>query len=542
MIKVVSVDAMRNIEASANKSVMSYDDMMEKAGKAGAEVAKRMIADLEQARVTILVGGGNNGGDGLVTARYLAQETDAEVRLYMLKRRDESDKNYSAVLELFMVYAEDDHDNRLIRQMVASADLVIDALFGIGVRLPIKGDADQILRNANQAINQRRSDKPKTTLIDPTQASEKYPRLPRVLAIDCPSGLNCDTGEIDSNAIQSDETITFISAKKGLFEFPGAGQIGHLTVAPIGIPEELPELAREKTFLVDADYVGQKLPSRSSNSHKGTYGKALIFAGCTNYVGAPALSAEGAYRSGAGLVTVATSEAVVPIVANQLTEATYLSLPNDLSHPSDNQKTEIANMIKNRSSLLVGPGWGQENGRAYFLDWLLSMKDDLPSLVIDADGLNLLAKMENWWKKLPNRTIITPHLGEMSRLSGISISDIQTNRLHIAQEKAQDWGVVLVLKGAYTIIANPKGKIAILPFNVDALATAGTGDILAGLIAGFLAQGVTPFESSIIAGYVHGYAGKLAQQIHGSGRGIIAGDILRLIPDVLGQYVRQFRK
>lgn len=537
MIKVVSVESVRKIEASADKSVMSYAQMMENAGQAGAEVAKQMTADLDNPRVTILIGGGNNGGDGLVTARYLAQETDAEVRLYLLKRRDDRDANYQAVVELgvFMAYAEDDRDKRVLRNMVASADLLIDALFGIGVRLPIKGEAEKILRNANQAIHERHVYQPERMLIHPSQIDSSIPRLPRVLAIDCPSGLDCDIGEIDRNAIMADKTITFIAGKTGLFEFDGAKYVGELIVAPIGIPAELPELAQESVVLVDSAMVRGLLPSRAINSHKGTYGKVLIIGGSRNYSGAPALSAESAYRSGAGLVTLVVSEVIMPSIASKLTEPIYFPLPDDLTTLPESLKEDIIKTIKNQTAMLIGIGWGQVDGRAEFFDFLLEHTADFPPLVVDADGLNLLAKMDSWWERLPKQTVITPHLGELSRLSGLSIAEIRANRLQIAQEKAGAWGVVLVMKGVHTIVAHPDGRTAILPFKTDALATAGTGDILAGLIAGFLAQGMDRFEATVCAGYVHGLAGEMCQSKYGSGRGVIAGDVLAMIPYVLGE-------
>lgn len=537
MIKVVSVDAVRKIEASADKSVMRYAQMMENAGKAGAVVAKQMIADLDNPRVTILIGGGNNGGDGLVTARYLAQETDAEVRLYLLKRRDESDDNYQAVMKLgmFIAYAEDDRDKRVLRNMVASADLVIDALFGIGVRLPIKGEAEKILRHANQAIHERQAYQPEHRLITPSKIDKNIPRLPRVLAIDCPSGLDCDTGEIDRNAIKADKTITFIAGKTGLFEFEGAKYVGELIVAPIGIPSDLLELAREKVLLVDSMMVRGLLPPRAINSHKGTYGKVLIIGGSRNYSGAPALSAESAYRSGVGLITLAISEAIMPSVASKLTEPIYFPLPDDLTTLSKSLEVDILQAIKNQTAMLIGVGWGQTDGRAEFFDFLLEHKNEFPPFVVDADGLNLLAKMDNWWERLPEQTVITPHMGELSRLSGLSIAEIRANRLQIAGEKAREWNVTLVMKGVHTIVAHPDGRTAILPFKTDALATAGTGDILAGLVAGFLAQGMDTFNSAVCAGYVHGMAGEMCQTEYGSGRGVIASDVLAMIPYVSGE-------
>lgn len=507
MIKIVTVEQMRQIEAAADAGGLSYTTMMENAGRATAEQAQMMLQGIEKPRITLLIGGGNNGGDGLVAAHYLTQNQDMDVRLYLLKRRE--DENFQRVAHLFTAYAEDDHDGRLLRQMAASADLVIDALFGIGVRLPLKGAAEKILRDVNKALNARKAALPDEWTIYPSRPDKmRQIATPRVLAVDCPSGLDCDTGEIDRNAIPADVTITFIAAKRGLFAFPGAAHVGELSVATIGVVDENPVSMK----LATAHGVRGLLPSRSANSHKGSFGKVAIAGGSPNYTGAAVLSAEAAYRAGAGLVAVSASPEVIQMLAPHMREAIW--------------QPDVTALL-DYNALLVGPGWGQSDEKAALLDNLLAR--ELPPLVIDADGLNLLSQMQDWWEKLPADTIITPHPGEMSRLSGLSTQEIQSNRYQVAQEKAAAWNVVLVLKGAHTLIAAPDGELCVLPFKTDALATAGTGDILAGLIAGMLAQGVQPFDATIVAGYIHGLAGELLP----NGRASIAGDVLATIPQAL---------
>ncbi len=229
-MKIVSIDKMRQIEAAADAAGVTYDIMMQNAGRATTDRALAIIDGVDNAQVAVLIGPGNNGGDGLVAGRLIAQESKAQVGFYLLKRRDKNDPNFKAAQEsgLPFTYAKDDDDNRVLHDMLNSANLIIDALFGIGVRLPIKGTASTLLRNVNQILNERRSERPEATTIIPVLPSHTARRPSQyMLAVDCPSGLECDTGELDKNAIPADETVTFIAAKPGLFTFPGAAAVGH---------------------------------------------------------------------------------------------------------------------------------------------------------------------------------------------------------------------------------------------------------------------------------------------------------------------------
>ncbi|MBC7811879.1 MAG: bifunctional ADP-dependent NAD(P)H-hydrate dehydratase/NAD(P)H-hydrate epimerase, partial [Burkholderiales bacterium] len=375
--------------------------------------------------------------------------------------------------------------------------------------------------------------------------------------------LDNDTGEIDKNTIPAAETVTFIAAKPGLFAPDAVESVGDLVVATIGIPPETEGLKDAKHTLVDSDTIRALLPERPAGSNKGTFGKALIAAGSVNYTGAAALSAESAYRIGAGLVAVGAPAPVIAALAARLAEPTWLLLPHDMGVVSSQAAAVIQEQAKNYNALLLGPGWGQENTTRELLEKLFQRPDDsakgraglsrslgfgahrtsetdekrdkselkLPPLVIDADGLNLLAKIDEWWKMLPENTIITPHPGEMGRLAGVEIADVQKDRWGIAAQKAAEWNVILVLKGAHTLVAAPDGRVSALPFKTAALATAGTGDVLAGAIVGLLAQGLAPYDAAIVAGYLHGLAGEIAAEQHGNTHSVIAGDVLRALPD-----------
>jgi NAD(P)H-hydrate epimerase len=532
MFKVASVARMRQIEAAADAAGLSYASMMENAGRAAAARALKLIAHVPQPRVTVLVGPGNNGGDGLVAARILAAESSAQVRVYLLKKRPDDDPHLRAVCEhgLLVADAQDDQRFRVLQHMVASADLIVDALFGIGIRLPLEGDAARLLQVTNQTLAALRAERPAIITAAPTVPDDTpRPAVPRVLAVDCPSGLDCDSGQADRHVLHADETVTFIAAKPGLFAFPGAAAVGRLVISDIGIPADLPELRAERVFVADAGFARQHLPPRPPDSHKGTYGRALVIAGSPNYIGAAGLSGQAAYRAGVGWVTVCALQHVVDMLAGHMLETTWRPYA-DTSDAAAN----IEAALKESAALLIGPGLGQADTAVQLLDSALTAGTSLPT-VIDADGLNLLAQRDNWPARLPPNTVLTPHPGEMARLTGLDTRAVQADRLAVCRDHAVAWRAVVVLKGAHTVIANPEGDVAVLPFKTDALATAGTGDVLAGIIVSLLAQGSQTFAAAVTGGYLHGLAGTIAAQQAGSPRAVIAGDIIAAFGHALAQ-------
>ncbi len=560
MIKVVSVEQMRQIEAAADSAGISYAEMMDNAGSAIASRVLDLIAKLPdpaEARVTLLIGPGKNGGDGLVAGRVIAENSGALVRFYLLARRDETDPLFKAVQDhgLFVANAEDDQRYRVLTNMVASAHILIDALFGIGLTLPLRDTAAKLLRAVHKALEvNEESESAAVRAFSLAQPMSQAPH-PYILAVDCPSGLDCDSGEIDKNALNADETITMIAAKPGLFTFPGAAAVGNLSIASAGVPASTDGLKEATSVVADPDSVRALLPPRPADAHKGSYGKALIIGGSINYTGAPGLSARAAYRSGAGLVSVGAPEPTIRALASHLFEATWLLFPHDMGVLSSSAAPLIRKEAASYSAMLLGPGWGREDTTRDLLAKLLdpdaahpaarraigftssantseadqAEDNKLPPLVIDADGLFLLAQLEDWWTRLPEGTILTPHPGEMATLAGMDIKDVQAQRWEIARAKAQEWKVILVLKGAHTLIAAPDGRITVLPFKTSALATAGTGDVLAGTIVGLRAQGLAPFDAAVAAGYLHGLAGELAAQQIGSERSVIAGDVVEAL-------------
>jgi NAD(P)H-hydrate epimerase len=561
-MRILTVGEMRRVEAAADESGHSYDEMMERAGRGVAEAVMVRRA-VEGCRILILVGPGNNGGDGLVAARYLAA-AGAEVSCYLLKPRAEEDPNLQAVreMELFLVDASNDQRWRVLRQLVAGADVILDALLGTGVRLPLKGTVAELLGEVKAGLEVRRAaqvaarrlttpERPGTALSDPL-----------IVAADGPSGLDYDCGELDPQALGADLTVTFAYPKSGHLLFPSAAACGNLVVADIGVDPKLVQrlLGDPKLELATPEMVGPMLPARPRDSHKGTFGKVLLVVGSINYTGAAYLAASGATRVGAGLVTLAVPAAIHGALASKISEATYLILPQAMGIVAPDAVELLLEKVGDYQAMLLGSGLTQEKEAVEFVHKLFrtethprrkrrigfqagearqeeSGEEDessFPPLVVDADGLNALAQLENeeWWQWLPAPSVLTPHPGEMARLMGVDTGEVQANRIGAAREMAVRWGHVVLLKGAHSVVADPDGRAVVLPFATSALASAGTGDVLAGAIVGLMAQGLSAFDAALAGAYVHGLAGSWTGEEVGSA-GSVAGDLLPRLPRAL---------
>ncbi|MBI4768963.1 MAG: NAD(P)H-hydrate epimerase, partial [Chloroflexi bacterium] len=315
MTKIVTIQQMKAIEAAADKAGVTYAMMMEAAGRAVAQevLARVPAARLADHKVVILCGPGNNGGDGMVAAYHLA-EAGANVSVYFAKPPDENDPNLQRVREkgLLVVDAENDQRWRVLKNLMGGVTVLVDAVFGTGVRLPLAGKPAELLRQVASAL------------------AERAEAPPLRVAVDCPSGLNCDTGELDEAALPADLTVTLAAAKRGQFIFPAAEAVGELQIADIGVSDDLPELGGVNLELGTRASVRALLPARPRNAHKGTFGRALIAAGSVNFTGAAYLAAAAAYRIGAGLVTLAVPTPLYPILAAQLPEATWVMLPHEM--------------------------------------------------------------------------------------------------------------------------------------------------------------------------------------------------------------------
>lgn len=551
-LKVVTVEQMQAIETAANARGLSYATMMENAGRAVAKWLERQ--GVQGQAILTLVGPGNNGGDGLVAARCL-QQAGASVSVYCVQRKAERDANWILAQEagIPLHRFDQDSDKAQLRRLVGSAHWIVDAVLGTGISRPIGGALQETLVTVRDEVKRRRTSATEafTSALPPVEPRGQP--MPRILAIDVPSGLDCNTGAVDPATIPADVTIALAFPKLGHFLFPGADYVGRLVVADIGVPEALAHDIQLE--MVTPSRVQSLLPNRPKDSHKGTFGKVMVVAGSANYTGAPYLAARAAMRVGAGLVTLALPELLHPILSSTLTEATYLVLPHEMGALVPEAVKVLREGLSGYQALLVGPGLGRDEKTVEFVARLLALPpaekrgrlgfvergqisgdvgSRLPPLVIDADALNALSGIRDWQHSLARPAVLTPHPGEMSRLLQTTVGEVETHRITTASRAAQDWGVVVTLKGPYTIIAAPDGRTCINPFATPALATAGTGDVLAGAIAGLLAQGLAPFEAALVGAYLHGLAGQMVSEEVGTA-GAVAGDLLERLPMCLSR-------
>jgi yjeF C-terminal region, hydroxyethylthiazole kinase-related/yjeF N-terminal region len=509
---IVTVEEMRKLEAQADQQYgLTSPILMQNAGHSAARLFITHLLphqNIKDLKLLFLIGPGNNGGDGLVMAGHLA-EAGAAITLYHWKEQS-------------LVINDEQITNDVaarLEQQIKQADYVIDALLGTGRSRPMRDDMCQLLARVKHEREVRSA--------------------LRIIAIDLPSGLNADTGAVDPGSIPADITITLACPKQGFFFFPGRDYTGELLVGSIELPAALEQPLQSE--MLTGKLVHSLLPKRPLNSNKGTFGKVMLFCGSQPYPGSAYLASNAAARVGGGLITLAVTEKMLPIYASSLHEATFAILPPVEAESFERSKAVISK-LDGYKTLLIGPGLGQSpNTREVILQILEAIRamptEKRPRVIIDADGLNNLSAMERWWTLLPTGTVITPHPGEMGRLSqGIKVSGGDITRLELARQKAQEWQVTLVLKGSCTIITTPTGQTRINYQATPALATAGTGDVLAGMVAGFLAQNLTPFEAASAAVYLHTTAAKLAvDALHIGRAGLLASDLLPHIPNALQQ-------
>jgi len=509
---IVTVAEMRELEARAEREYgLTSHILMENAGKSAADILAQYIRQqrpLEGLNVLFLIGPGNNGGDGLVVARYLEQ-WGANVSLYRWKEQDLI--VHGREIPVWEMEAT-------LSAALLSSEYIIDAVLGTGRSRPLPDDLRTLLGRVRQQRESRDS--------------------LRIVAIDLPTGLNADTGEVDHGTIPADLTITLACPKQGFFFFPGRAYIGELFVGDIGLPPEMEQ--HLQTEMLTGALVDTFLPQRPLDSNKGTFGKVMLLSGSLPYPGSAFLAGSAAGRIGAGLVTLAITEQMLHIYASSLHEATYVILPEEQAGSIERVNTLLKHLEGYRA-LLIGPGLGQS---PYIREVILQVLEHLrglpegqrPQLVVDADGLNNLSALEHWWLLLPAGTVITPHPGEMGRLcNGLKVSGGKIDRLELARNKAREWQVTLVLKGACTIITEPGGRTRINWLANPALATAGTGDVLAGMVAGLLAQKVPPFDAASAAVYLHTAAAELVSADLGH-MGLMAADLLPQIPRAIIKY------
>jgi len=535
-MKLVTVSQMQAIEKEADSNGLTYDQMMENAGQGLADVVLDLFLDEVEPEAIGLVGPGNNGGDTLVALTALLEE-GWKAKAYLVKRKkDELVKRFTEAGGE-VISGKDAFDQ--LAESIEIADVLLDGVLGTGIKLPLKKDVGELLSEVNDIL-------------------DGLDDAPLVIAVDCPTGVDCDSGEVAEETIPADLTVTMAAVKQGLVKVPAFEYVGEVEVVDIGLPGDLPALDKVNTEVAEADAVASLLPERPLESHKGTFGTALIAAGSVNFTGAALLAGEAAYRSGAGLVTLAVPAPLHGVLAGQFPEATWVLLPHEGGRISEHAVDVLSKNFEHASALLLGPGFGTETTTKVFMEDLLAGKsaqkkaaarigfvheeaakkqdeaeNAIPPMVIDADGLKLLAQIKDWHAKLPALSILTPHPGEMSVLTDLSKEEIQEDRQAIASKYAKEWGHVVVLKGAFTLIASPDGRLMMIPVASPALARAGTGDVLAGLITGLRAQGLDAFDAAVAGAWIHAQAGLYAADDYGTTASVLAGDVLNSVSDVL---------
>lgn len=520
-MKLLTAAQMRECDRQAIEEIgLPGPLLMENAGRAACAVLQRSFGELFPGPVLVLAGKGNNGGDGYVVARTLLA-AGWQVRTLVLGRADHLVGDAALHLQLLrrcggeleFVASDSELDLQLDRR--PDARLLVDALLGTGLTSELQG----LYARAIDWLNHHQAP---------------------VMALDIPSGVDASSGRILGRAVQARVTVSFANAKLGQLLYPGAACCGQLEVVEIGLPPAAPLPADERHTLVDGQVAAALLPQRPVTGHKGTFGHLLAVGGCRGKSGALALCAAGGLRSGAGLVTAAGPASLQPVLAQQLLEVMTEPLAEVDGHLSLQALPALQSLWQDKAALALGPGLGQSE-EAWALTRRLVLDCPLP-LVLDADGLNALGPEPGLLLERSGRaTVLTPHPGEMSRLCGRTIAEIEADRVAIARGFALRFQVVLVLKGARSLIATPQGEIFVNGSGNPGLASGGTGDVLTGLIAGLLAQGLAAAEAAVLGVYLHGLAAERLSRRQGVA-GLAASDLARELPAARHELCQQGAK
>ncbi|MBN2343374.1 MAG: NAD(P)H-hydrate dehydratase [Deltaproteobacteria bacterium] len=478
--------------------------LMENAGVGASRIALDMLKG--QKRVAVLAGPGNNGGDGFVIARHLIN-AGCDVRTYLATApkaiKGDARINYDVLHKMDATIIPASTDKPKVLPDHLNCDLVIDALLGTGVNKPVEGYLSTIIDQLNEM------------------------NVP-VLAIDVPSGLDADTGISWKTTVNADVTATFGHIKQGLLLYPGAFHAGRIQVVPIGVPASVSKKAGVQGHIVTEAEVRALFPSRKKDAHKGTMGHLAIVAGSLGKSGAAVMASKAAMRAGTGRVTIATTQNARATIEPRCLEVmveTVIEKPDAALTDKDVKK--LASLIEGKTALALGPGLTTAPGISALSMRLLQMLE-IPA-VIDADGINILAKDPSGAGRIMAPMVFTPHPGEMARLTGKSTAQVQNDRIEIARQTAMWHKVTIVLKGAHTVIASPEGNILINPTGNEGMASGGMGDVLTGIIGSYLAQGMKPFDAAVAGTYIHGLlADRCVEKIGKSG--LVATDLVAELP------------
>lgn len=521
-MKILTVSEMRDVDRlTTERHGISQLALMESAGAAVARFVAAHFAPVDDRPIAVLCGKGNNGGDGFVAARVL-HEMGAEPELFLFgepsELRGEAAESFKRIGSAAIKTASirDAGSWEAARESVMGARIIVDALLGTGVRGAVEGAMAQSIERVNQH--------------DP---------LTRVVAVDIPSGVSGDTGAAGTPAMVADYTVTFTAPKIGMLGSSASPFVGRLSVAKIGSPPELIEEMAKSNVRWLEPWEFRRVPfHRKADSNKGLYGHALIVAGSVGKAGAAAMAARGALRAGAGLVTVATPEPVLATVAGFapeiMTEPLHATAAGTVARDVFDSGG-FSRLLQGKNTLALGPGLTTHQETRQFVHAVIASRPSVP-VILDADGLNAF---DGCAEKLrgPEMLAITPHPGEMARLLGCTVKDVQARRVEIALNTAAKWNAVVILKGNWTVIAAPDGRVWINSTGNPGMSTGGTGDVLTGMLAGLTAQfGAQKdwAETLALGVYLHGLAGDLAAEELGEAP-LVASDLIRNIAHAFTQ-------
>ncbi len=493
--------------------------LMENAGRGALEVLVDTFDPIEDFAIAIVAGRGNNGGDGFVIGRYL-MEMGVSVSFFLLSTRDRVTGDALVNMKLAEKLLAEHPDSEFIEvpdakafeqceEMLLDHDLFVDAIFGTGLNSDVRG----FFKDVIMALNL--SGAP-------------------IFSVDIPSGINSDTGKVCGTAIEADATATFAFAKAGHVLYPGNFHTGDLEIIDIGIPGHIAKGENPNLILPEAEDIGRFLPPRDFDSHKGTYGHLMVVAGSPGKTGAAALCANAAMRSGAGLVTLGVPEGLTRILEPMVIEPMTMGLEQTTFGTLSSKTLDIIlRQLNDKQALALGPGLGTDPETRDLIRNLVS-KSEVP-MVIDADGLNCLADDPAILTSAKAPIILTPHPGEMARLAGKTNAEVQADRLGIAREFSEKYKVILVLKGAQTLACCPDGTCFICPTGNPGMASGGMGDVLTGMIAAFLAQGLSAEAAAITGTFIHGLCGDILAEE--TPVGFLASDMVEAIPMALEELI-----
>jgi hydroxyethylthiazole kinase-like uncharacterized protein yjeF len=481
--------------------------LMERAGQGAARLALDLLGDPQGKTVMLFCGRGNNGGDGFVVARLLA-EAGALLVVYLVGKIDEVRGDARENLKRLQKLNIDVAEVGALKDVAdpGDADLIVDALLGTGLSGPVKGLMADIIGLINRAG-------------------------PAVLAVDIPSGVDADSGRILGCAVRATGTATMAFPKQGFFFSPARELVGQLSVVDIGVPDWAVEKEKLRAETLDKDDMAGLIPCRAADAYKGTFGRVLVIAGSVGMTGAATLTSMAALRSGAGMVMLGLPESLNDIAEVKLTEVMTAPLPEtDRRSLSLAALERIGELLSWADVVALGPGLSRHP------DTVALVRELLPRLehptVVDADGLNAIAQDPAVLSAVRAPLVLTPHAGELARLGRIDLPRETLDRIAAVRSLAETYGLICVFKGAPTLIAEPQGRLYVNTTGNPGMATAGAGDVLTGMIAGFLAQGHSPLDAARLAVFLHGLAGDVA--VEGQGEwSLVAGDLLDGIAEAI---------